>query len=220
MIFGIIGAMLLSSIISAIGGLASNGMNALSQKAAQDFNREEAEKSRVFNALEAEKSRTFSAEEAEKNREFEAAQAEITRQWQTDMSNTAYQRSMVDMEKAGLNPNLLASGALGAATGNASTPQGSQAQTSAASSGAASMGAMRYNDPFSGIASALNAYATIQNRQMVAKMYNDTNMNSTIMNNSTKRYATDVTSANFQQSIWKYRKDSSYKDDNGGFTDL
>lgn len=53
--------------------------------------------------------------------EFNSAQAAAQRDWQTQMSNTAYQRSRVDMEAAGLNP-ILAAGA-----GGASTPGGSTA---------------------------------------------------------------------------------------------
>lgn len=185
-------AMLLSGLIGAGGGLLSNGMQFLSQGWQQKFNAEEAEKAR-----------NFSASEADKNRLFEAQQAELTRQWQTDMSNTAYQRSMADMQQAGINPNLLSQGSLGASTGNASTPQGSQAQTSRASSGMGS-----FSNPFSSLANALNAYATIQNQQLVAMMYNDTNMNRTIMNNSTRKYGVDVSSANFQDSIWKYRENN------------
>lgn len=52
---------------------------------------------------------------------FNADQAELNRQYQTNMSNTAYQRQVRDLIAAGLNP-LLAVGA-----GGASTPSGATA---------------------------------------------------------------------------------------------
>lgn len=52
---------------------------------------------------------------------FNANQAMQARQWQADMSNTAYQRSRADMEKAGLNPMLMMN------QGGASTPSGASA---------------------------------------------------------------------------------------------
>lgn len=39
-------------------------------------------------------------------RSWNAEQAQIERDWQTEMSNTAYQRSTSDMQKAGINPIL------------------------------------------------------------------------------------------------------------------
>lgn len=73
----------------------------------------------LFGAKDAErataKANAFSASEAEKNRVF-----------QERMSSSAYQRSMEDMRRAGLNP-MLAMGGSGA-----STPSGSMAQTFAA----------------------------------------------------------------------------------------
>lgn len=61
----------------------------------------------------------------QQSEQFNAAQAQITRDWQTQMSNTAYQRASADMKAAGLNPMMMASGSM-----NASTPSGSTASTS------------------------------------------------------------------------------------------
>lgn len=54
---------------------------------------------------------------------FNAKQAQIQRDWETEMSNTAYQRAVADMQAAGLNPAMLyQSGGQGA-----STPSGANA---------------------------------------------------------------------------------------------
>lgn len=61
--------------------------------------------------------------------EFNANEAKKNRQWQEEMSNTAYQRAVADMKKAGINPIL----GLGMAN-SASTPSGSVASGSTSSS--------------------------------------------------------------------------------------
>lgn len=57
--------------------------------------------------------------------QFNAQQAQLNRDWQTQMSNTSYQRSVVDMEKAGLNPQMM----YGGVSSGASTPSGSSASS-------------------------------------------------------------------------------------------
>lgn len=70
--------------------------------------------------------------DAQKNREFQqsiynqtaaynSAEAEANRKWQTEMSNTSYQRAVTDMKAAGINPILAYS------NGGAVTPSGSTA---------------------------------------------------------------------------------------------
>lgn len=55
--------------------------------------------------------------------EFNAGQAQISRDYQTQMSNTAYQRSSADMKAAGLNPALMFSSGSAASTPSSPTPQ-------------------------------------------------------------------------------------------------
>lgn len=55
------------------------------------------------------------------NMAFNAQQAQMQRDWETQMSNTAYQRAMADMRAAGLNPILAGN------LGGASTPGGAVA---------------------------------------------------------------------------------------------
>lgn len=69
----------------------------------------------------------------EQTANWNAQEAEKNREWQADMANTTYQRTVADMQAAGLNPAL--------AYGNAvnPTPQGSSSSTSNAAGGGMSL---------------------------------------------------------------------------------
>lgn len=54
---------------------------------------------------------------------FSAQQAQLARDYETEMSNTSYQRGVVDMQKAGVNPALMyGQGAAGASTPSSPSP--------------------------------------------------------------------------------------------------
>lgn len=79
----------------------------------------EATQADISNAREAnEENRAFWAMQADYN----AREAQINRDYQTAMSNTAYQRAVKDLEKAGLNPILAVGGGM-----QASSPMGATA---------------------------------------------------------------------------------------------
>lgn len=85
---------------------------------------------------------------------YNAFQAEKSRDWQRDMSDTAHQREVRDLEKAGLNPILSVK------HGGASTPPGATAQASV---------------PDSPVSSALQAAQLRNNLQLQEAQIRDIN---------------------------------------------
>lgn len=81
---------------------------------------------------------------AERQMGFQSAEASTARGWMENMANTAHQRQAADLQAAGLNRILTATGGGGAPTPSTSAPSGSkataalQAATSAGTSGVSS----------------------------------------------------------------------------------
>lgn len=77
-------------------------------------------------AYENELNRLYNSAESAAQRDWASKEAELQRQYETEMSNSAYTRSVTDLRNAGLNPILAYQGA-------ASTPQGAVASGTSAS---------------------------------------------------------------------------------------
>lgn len=135
---------------SAQAASRANGVSAAAQSAQGAFNQASANNANSiatdriaeqyqFNAAQAAMANSFSQEQFERAMEFNAKEAQKNRDWQEKMMNTAYQRAVTDMSKAGLNPILAVTGG-GISTGSGG---GSAASISAPTGQAASGGLMQ-----------------------------------------------------------------------------
>lgn len=141
---------------------AASSVNAGTQE--QDFLKQLIEISQSNTAKEQEFAREQMAwQEAQnaKAMEFNAGQAQLNRDWQEMMSNTAHQREVADMLKAGINPVLSVAGGNGAAVTSGATASG---VTSAGSKGSVDTGVT------SALASMFGALINAQSMENVARI--------------------------------------------------
>lgn len=123
----------------------------------------------------ADKQMQYQTESNAKAMEFSAAEAEKNRQWQEQMSNTAHQREVEDLMKAGLNPVLSVMGGSGASTPSGSsasgvTSSGAQAQVDMSTAPAlAQIAGALINQKTSNEVAKINADASITTASINAK---------------------------------------------------
>ncbi|UDN67478.1 DNA pilot protein [robinz microvirus RP_30] len=133
-----------------IGGLLSGGASLLSGMFSSQTAKENTGQQLQAQQAMQKESEDFNAGQAGINRDFQADQAAVQRSYETQMSNTAYQRSKADMAAAGLNP-ILAAGAGGASTPSVSAPSGSSASV-----GTPNAPMSQRQSPLAGLGDAVN----------------------------------------------------------------
>lgn len=163
-----------------------------------------ADRNSAYDALQADILRDWQEKQNKVAMDFNASEAAKNRDWQKMMSDTAHQREVADMMKAGLNPVLSVTGGNGAAVTSGATASGvtSSGATSQSDKSAVSGFVQLFGGIISALMSQQNTITSALNNLTIAEKNNSTA--SAIADRNNKNA---VTIANIQADTNKYIAD-------------
>ncbi len=163
----------------AAASATANGFNNL-LKSSTEYNN-------AWSAAQADKQMNFQRQQNQIAMDFNAAEAAKNRDWQKMMSDTAHQREVRDLQAAGLNPVLSASGGNGAAVTSGAT-----------ASGVTSSGAMGQTDTSrnSALVQLLSSVLSMKNSLDMANINAKTNLAVADKYNAMSKYLGELNAAN------------------------
>lgn len=191
--------LLLGGLSALASGAANLGSAAMAKDAQEKANETNIELQKMANEAQ--------LQQVRETNEFNAAEAEKQRAYETEMSNTAVQRSMADYSAAGLNPLL-------AVPGGSPVPSGATAQGNVANVGAARVSPASLD--LSGVASAVQS---MTNFMLTAKFLENSQDRTSIaaaktqgqINRWTQQSLTDVDRSSLYRSMSSAIKQNGFK---------
>lgn len=187
----------------------------------------EAQKGRDFEERLSAITRDYNSAEAEKMRVYNTAEAEKNRLWEEGLSNSAYQRAVADMKKAGINP-MLAYMQGGASSPTAGSASGGYASTS--TPGAPTAGSTSQSAPAgpriipvtargeylsraisSAVNSAIDVYRSSTEKRKVDSEISLNKMSEDVAKNSAWRMSEEARNTRLNNNILELTKDSMIK---------
>lgn len=144
----------------------------------------------------------FSADQARIGREFSQKEAKTLRRWQMKMSNSAVQRRVEDMKKAGINPLLSVSGA----SSGASTPSGGMGSGTSAHS----VGPPKMDNPMAGYLNIASGIQSAVSSAIAATRTMDDLKTSAVMRKSEATKVLGIEADNFAKDLDNKLKEASF----------